>query len=329
MSLFIELQSQMTVIDSIIKEMRGAIKNDQKINSHLILGNAGVGKTTLIKLLMEKIEHDPQLKEVYNLIFVPTSFHGIDSFQEIERLIEQVEVNKLKKHQVLFIDDLDLMIEQSEKNAHSLRELLIRDEPRIALVTTARSLFFDKIGHDKALYGFFSLHTLKGAIDQDVFSLLGGMLGTPQWHKLNETLALTNPFWVVAIADDNPRLLSILTNVFHALNSRNKEIDPEQFLISFFELAEPSFKTEMMELPRYSRYFLEEACMCSHFFKIKDIPSLNITNRSREAIKLVNLGYLKKNDEGEYSFTQRPLKAWLRYMRQVPLGKVLNVDVVV
>lgn len=328
MSLFIELESQMVILKSLVKEMKEAIPKGTKINSHLILGDRGVGKTTIIKLLDEAIRTDPKLDSAYHLIYAPTSFHGIESFQEIERLIANVDVDKIKKHQILVIDDLDLMLSHSDSTAHGLRELLIRDEPKIALVATAHTSFADKLGPDKAFYGFLSQHNLKGVTDKDVITLLDGVLKTPKWHKLNEELGLTNTFWVMAIADNNPRLLTILRNVFQSLDvrvgSKNK-IDPSHFLTLFFEMAGPSFRSELMELPRAGRYFLEEASSRPYYFKIKDIP-VNVANPAREASKLVQLGYLKKNEDGEYAFASRPLKSWLRYMKQIPLGKVLNVD---
>jgi len=329
MSLFIEFESQMTIVKSLIKEMKEAMPREIKINSHLILGDRGVGKTTIIKLFEEAVRADSKLNDAYNLMFVPASFHGIESFQVIERLISNVDVNRIKKHQILVIDDLDLILTHSEGNAHALRELLIRDEPRIALVATAHSSFADNLGPDKALYGFLSQHTLEGATDNDVSTLLKGVLRTPVWHKINEELVLTNTFWVMTIADNNPRLLTILRNVFHSFNVRMNDskakINPSHFLTLFFEMAGPSFRSELMELPRSGRYFLEEASSYPHYFKIRDI-SLNVANPSREASKLVQIGYLKKNEDGEYSFSSRPLKSWLRYMKQIPLGKVLNVD---
>lgn len=329
MSLFLELESQITIVKSLVKEMKEAMVKGTKINSHLILGDRGVGKTTVIKLLEEAIRTNPKLNEAYNLIWVPTSFHGIESFQEIERLITNVDVDRIKRHQILVIDDLDLILSHSESNAHALRELLIRDEPKVALVATAHTSFADNLGPDKAFYGFLSQHTLEGITDKDVVTLLDGILGTPRWHRLNEELGLTNTFWVMAIADNNPRLLTILRNVFDSMNVRmngsKDKIDPSHFLTLFFEMAGPSFRSELMELPRSGRYFLEEASARPHYFKIRDI-SLNVTNPAREASKLVQLGYLKKSEDGEYAFASRPLKAWLRYMKQIPLGKVLNVD---
>jgi len=329
MNHFIELESQMFVVNTLLKEMREFGKKGLTINSHLILGDRGVGKTTILKLLEHTIYNDKELKSAYNLIFVPTFFHGIGNFKEVERLIESIDVKDIKKHHILIIDDLDLFLSDSENDAHSLRELLIRDVPKVALIATAHSSFSDKLGASKALYGFFSQHKLEGATSNDTFTLLGEMLNHPQWTKLNGALIASSTFWVMNIAGESPRLLTVLKNVFYALNNRlsdsSKPIDPAQFLDFYFELAGPSFRNELMELPRYSRYFLEEASFCGHYFKIREV-SLDISNPAREATKLVQMGYLKKNLEGEYAFTNKPMKAWLRFMKQIPLGKVLNVD---
>lgn len=332
MNHLIELESQMTIVKSLVKEMRDSIGKRLKINSHVILGDRGVGKSTLLKLLYKEVIEDEKLNEAYHFIFVPSSFHGVGGSREIERLVSNLNVKDISKHHILVIDDLDLLLADSETDAHSLREMLIRDEPRIALIATAHSSLADKLGASKAFYGFFSQHTLEGVTDEDVFTLLDGVLKTPLWGKLNRELTLTSTFWVATIADNNPRLLTILRNVFLALSNRlngtDGQIDPEQFLDFYFELAGPSFRNELMELPRYSRYFLEEASFCGHYFKIREV-SIDISNPSREATKLVQMGYLKKNLDGEYSFTNRPIKAWLRFMKQIPLGKVLNVDLAI
>lgn len=39
--------------------------------------------------------------------------------------------------------------------------------------------------------------------------------------------------------------------------------------------------------------------------------------------------YMNKILDGEYLLWSRPLKAWLHYIKQVSLGKVLNVDVAI
>jgi hypothetical protein len=222
------------------------------------------------------------------------------------------------------------MIINSNIIEHDLREILMRDEPRVALIATARSLFSESLGHNKALYGFLSQHKIAEASGKDAIELLDGVLRTPKWHKLNDDLGNVNTFWVMSIAGNNPRLLNILKNTFLNMDTKfsgvKNFLKPEDFLDIFFEFSGPAFKNELMELPRYSRYFLEEASSCGQYFKVKDL-NLDIKNPSREATKLVQLGYLLKNLEGEYSFVHRPLKAWLRYMRQVPLGRVLNVDI--
>jgi hypothetical protein len=330
MNQFIELESQMTIVKSLLKEMKEAMEKGLKINNHVIFGDRGVGKSTLLKLLYREVIEDEKLNEAYHFIFVPSSFHGVGGSKEIERLVASISVKDVTKHHILVIDDLDFLLSDSEIDAHSLREMLIRDDPRLTLVATAHSSLADRLGASKALYGFFSQHTLEVATDNDVFALLDGMLKTDSWTKLNRELTLTSTFWIATIAENNLRLLTILINVFYALSNRpnatDKQIDSEQFLTNYFEFAGPSFRNELMGLPRYSRYFLEEASFCGHYFKVREV-SLDISNPSREATRLVQFGYLKKNLDGEYSFTNRPIKAWLRFMKQVPLGKVLNVDI--
>ena len=293
------------------------------MNSHLILGDCGVGKSTLLKLLFEVVEKNSKLKKSYNFIFIPTSFYEGGLGSKVNQLIYDISVDKLKKHQILVVDDLDLALGASEKDAHALREILIRADSKIALIATAQNSFAARLGYDKAFYGFLSQHILTEGTDKDLTTLLQDVLGTPPWYKLNEELTLSNPFWVLNIAGNNPRLLTILGNVFRR---KWKLIIPEDFIITYFELAGPSFKNELMDLPRNSRYFLEEASWCCQFFRIKDL-AIDVKNPSREATKLVKLGYLKKSDNGEYSFKHRPLKAWLRYVKQVPLGRIINVDI--
>ncbi|MBF0301277.1 MAG: ATP-binding protein, partial [Oligoflexia bacterium] len=311
------------VLNPILKELEQSASKNIKMGSHLILGQHGVGKTAILKLLLEAFNKSSRLKSTFNLISVPSFFHGGDIVAKSEQMIYDIGVSDLKKHQLLIIDDIDLALTGSEKESHDLREILIRDEPKVSLIATASNAFPEELGHNKALFGFLSQHKLESASDNDVKNLLQKIIETPKWHKLNEELVQANPFWVTVIAGNNPRLLTLLNSAFHL---HEKFLNTEDFLIAYFEMAAPIFKCELMQLPQQGRYFLEEASTCEQFFKIKNL-NLQIKNPAREATRLVQIGHLAKTSDGEYSFINKPLKAWLRYIKQCPFGRVLNVDI--
>lgn len=318
------LDAQKKILETITAELLQASQKKIKTNNHLIHGMRGMGKTTILRKLSHDIKDDEALSNYYNVTYIPASFSGNEFVSEIRKAISTLDVRQMKKHQILMVDDIDLAFEGSENESHKLREILIQDSPRVSVICTARMNFFASLGYNEAMYGFFSVHNLDLVSSDDMsLAFLEDVVTTPVWNKMNKELALVNTFWVMVLTDNNPRLLRTLSYI---LSSSISSPTPDSLLISYFEMIESHFMVELMRLSPYARYFLEEASYSGQFFKIKEL-NLNIKNPAREATKLVDIGLLKKHESGEYSFVQRPLKAWLRYVKQLPLGKVLNVDI--
>ena len=318
---YLELQSQQKIIKKIVTELKRCAKEGSKVNHTLVIGDRGTGRTTVIRKIFDEIERTPALKKVFNPILIPFSLNG----NKIESLVSQkiigLEISAAKKHHLLFVDDLHLILEDSKDEAHQIRKMLLRNEPKISMIATATRSFQSNLSHDKALYGFLRVLELEKLTDQDMTLLMQDIIENKTWIRLNEDLVLANVFWLQALTGGNLRLLTVLRNL--VFSTKNSSFKTEDFVRTYFELTGPSFQNEIMKLPKNNRYFLEAASLLGQFFQPKEVE-LEMTNVPQEAIRLLNRGYLKRKDKGKYTFSFPPLKAWFRYVKNLPLRVVVS-----
>jgi len=317
-------ESQQIILRKILGEIEDAAMKGTKVNHTIVLGRRGSGKTTTLRFLYDSIQQNDLLKSHFNIILVPFSFNGKRLDIIVEQLLVMSDISSAQKPHLLFVDDIDLMLENSGDADHALRKILLRQIPQVSLIATADKSFREEYSSNKAFYGFLRELELKEPTDNDIHSLMKDISSNIVWNKLNEQLALTNTFWLHDIAGSNVRLLTVLKNI--VFSCQNKNLSPDAFLKSYFELTGPVFLNEVMSLPKNNRYFLESASLLGRVFHLRELD-LQIGNLSQEAIRLVNRGYLLHRDAGGYSFQSSPLKAWFRYVKNLPLGLVLNVDV--
>jgi len=320
----LELESQKPILEKLYSEIRDAAMTQSRVNHTVIVGHRGVGKTTVLRELTYRILGDTALNEHFRVINPPFLFNGSQMDAELERIIANADISSVKKHHLLLIDDLHLLLGDAEGVAHLLRKVLLRTEPTISLIATADLGFREQLLRDSALYGFLRILEMRGLDDSDVRRLLTDVVQGDSWKTLNTQLALTNPFWLDSITGSNARLLIVLKNVLCAAG--NKSMSPDDLLKSYFEFVGPFFLNELMEIPRNNRYFLEAASLLGRSFYLKEIDA-DLVNPSQEASRLQQRGFLDRQEKGTYSFHFPPLKAWLRYAKNLPLGLVLNVDI--
>ena len=323
--------SQDDVSKKILKELNRCAKNKAKFNHTLISGGPGTGKSTILRYLEEAIRNKPKLDSYFKIVVLPTFFNDEKIVDNLEETFGKLGPTALKKNIILIIDDLDLLLMDSKTGASRLRGVLLDEHPKVSLLGTSRPSFKDELGHQNSFYGMFKIEEIKELKSDDVLDLLNPILETPTWHYINRELSLTNSFWLLNIAGLNPRLLTIIKNIVLSMeyglpkNRKKVDLDPGDFIIRYYELAGPIFLNEVMEIPRKARYLLESAALLDNEFTLKSVD-LQAKNPSQEAQKLVSKDIIKKGERGTYSIKRNYLKSWIRYMKNLPLGYVLNSE---
>lgn len=320
-------QSQSWVVEDILNDLEMTRRKDARFNHTLIMGDSGTGKTTILSSLDEVIREDQNLNSYFNIINLPFSFNSSNIDDVFERLFLNIDESLKHKHHLLFIDDLHVLLNDPDGGADKLRAILHQTRPKISLIATAERIFKEQLTHNKAFHNFLHIIDLGAMKDEDVTKFMLPIIKAKSWSFLNQELALSSPFWLAIITENNPRLLTIVKNIIQSyeMEKRKDKIDPAKFIKFYFELSGPIFLNSLSNLPRQNRYFLEWASLLGREFAPRDV-NIKSKNVSQEATKLVDRGYLIKKGKGKYQFRSSSLKAYLRYVKNLPIGRVLNVD---
>tara|TARA_Y100000590_G_scaffold461079_1_gene621842 strand:- start:534 stop:1532 length:999 start_codon:yes stop_codon:yes gene_type:complete len=310
------------IVKKVIEDIKRSSKSKGKTNHTLIVGDRGSGKTTALRLIYKEVKRTEDLNQKFNSVFLPFSTNGQRIKLQVDQFLSTLEMQSLAKRQILFLDDLHLVLDESKDDAHFIRGLL-QSSSNLSLIASSDLTFRNQMTHDKAFYGFFRVLELGFVSDFDeIVSELREIAGKKEWMKLNEELAFANPFWVLTITGGNLWLLSMLKMVVQSL-SQESDFNSRTFIKTYFDITNPFFLFSFSTLPKLSRYFLEEASLLGEQFRSKDID-LNDSNTPQEALKLLNKGYLEKDRKGVYRFRFSPLKAWIRYTKHMPLGLIVS-----
>lgn len=321
----LELESQAEIRTRILGELKAAAKSDARFNPTVITGSCGAGKSTLLRSIYDRLTHDGDLQAKYNPVIVPFLFDGKRLEASLEQLLVASSLSDATKQHIIIIDDLDLILHEAEDQAHVLRGLMLRSQPIVSMIAAASPAFgVDELARpDRALYGFLRVLRIPELTDLDITRLLHHSSAEPVWKSLNDQLSLTTPFWMLTLTDGNPRLLTALANLM--ASEANGKVIPDELVRRYFEFTGPFFLSQIMNVPKNNRYLLEAASLLGRSFGLKELDLADL-NLSQEARRLVSRGLLVVVDKGHYSFRSTALKAWLRYIKNLPLGQVLSVD---
>ena len=204
---------------------------------HLLLGQRGLGKTTLLRRLALAIRDDQGLSSVWQPLSFPEEQYNVaglkdfwlncaDALSEafdqagraseaaaLDRTVDQLSVQaapsealailraeseRIGRRLVLLVDNLDLILDRlGPKEEWALRTAL--SEAKYLTVIGASSRTLEAFySYDRAFYDFFQVHELKGLDDDEAFALLQQMAEQAKSDRVQKLL-VDNPGRVRAL----------------------------------------------------------------------------------------------------------------------------------
>lgn len=206
-SLIAEFTVRQVEFRTIFEELRST--NWKYPGQHfLILGQRGMGKTTLMYRLRYALEDEAELREHVFPVSFSEEHYGIGDLGNLwEYIAEYLDVNyegvfdemydemvthlgepdyegicfkilkkglrKAKKQVVLLIDNFGELIDKFKKEeVHRLREILMT-YPRIRLIAANPGVFEQQLDYGQPFFEFFYEIRLKGLTEEETYALLG------------------------------------------------------------------------------------------------------------------------------------------------------------
>lgn len=255
----------------------------------LLIGNRGMGKTTLGLTLLLHIDESPQLSELWQPVAFFEESYGVNDLGDLwttalhhlsdavddnrwlkiadrlernesdEKLLAAKALSTLKdfcnesgKRLILFIENLDTIFHQFKDNGelHSLRAVLMT-APEIMLIGTANSVFGQIHRHGEPLYEFFRLIHLDGLNSDETRKLLYALAEARRDTVVPRVLS-NDPGRVEILRQfcgGNPRLL-VLT---YRLLSESPVGTAREDLECLIDEQTPYFKARIEEIPPQAR----------------------------------------------------------------------------
>ena len=294
---------------------------------YLIVGQRGMGKTTLLLRLSYEIEEDPILKNWLIPVVYSEEVYGVQHLyslwelsaqyleekrSEYEGLYERMEqlytgnpesyeliafqilIDALREkgHKlILFIDNFGAIFGKlSEKEGHRLREILLTS-PDIRLFGASSSVLESFFRYDQPFYEFFKIERLEGLSQTETLDLLKTLAETYNESRVSEVLE-KHPGRVEAIrrlTGGVIRTIILLYEIFADEVEGNAFSDLEQIL----DRVTPLYKHRMDELPGTQQQILD--AMARNWDAIDTDRILTKTRLSQDMVK-ADLRLLHKND---------------------------------
>ena len=294
---------------------------------YLIVGQRGMGKTTLLLRLSFEIEEDPALKDWLVPVVFSEEVYGVQHlyslwelsaqyleekrpeyyglYEKMEQLYTgnpesydmisfQVLMDALEENGhklILFIDNFGTIFGKlNDKEGHRLREILLTN-PNLRLFGASSSVLESFFRYDQPFYEFFKIERLDGLSQTETLELLTKLAETYKENRVTEVLE-KHPGRVEAIrrlTGGVIRTIILLYEIFADEVEGNAFSDLEQIL----DRVTPLYKHRMDELPGTQQQIID--AMARHWDAINQDQILLKTRLPEDMVK-ADLRLLHKND---------------------------------
>jgi len=195
------------LLEDLRREQPGATPQHQ-----LIIGQRGLGKTTILRRLGFAVEDDPGLSAWMPLVFPEEQYNvaGLADFwlncvdalsdaldrngdraasQALDSRVERVpstgvertaaalnllleEADRLGRRFLLLVDNIDIVLDRLKKDEEWEFRRIIAEERRLHFIGSSSRVLEALYEHGRAFYDFFQVHELKGFDEKETFSML-------------------------------------------------------------------------------------------------------------------------------------------------------------
>ena len=299
----------------------------------LVIGQRGLGKTTLLIRLAFAIEDDPDLSSRWIPLVFPEEQYNVKDLEDfwlncsdalsdaLERMGETAAFAQLDeevKHApigadgalrvllaaservgrglVLLVDNVDIVLDRVSKEEEWTFRRIISNEPRLYFIgasSRAAEAFYE---YGRAFFDFFEVQDLRGLDDKDTFALIDA-LARETGDEQVQTLVRRNPGRVRTLrvlTGGNPRTLALLYRLLAEGPDGDVQRDVEQLLDTYT----PLYKARFEELAAQAQQIVD--AMAIHWDPITageladKLAPLSVSQVSSQLKRLEDFGVVEK-----------------------------------
>lgn len=306
-----ELMNNFVVREALLKRLLAELREERSEEPtppqhHLILGQRGMGKTTLLRALRYEVESDPELSRHWLPLTFPEEQYNIDGFAELflncldalsdqreelgdhatasdlDRAMEPLRrtrdaegalalllesAQRLDRRLILLVDNLDLILERLRPDPdHWALRELLSSEPRLLLIGASAAEMALIDRHDAAFYDFFTLHELR-PLELDESRCLLMRLADCHHRPQVTDLLLNKPERIAALHPLTGGNPRIVSLLFGVLAESAEPDRPIRGdLEALLDRVTPDYRMRMEALPELSQKVME--ALATHWHPI-------------------------------------------------------------
>ena len=331
-----ELKASFAVREQVLEDMLTVIREevpDRPCQHMMIIGQRGMGKTTLGLSLLESVKDDAELASQWQPVAFYEESYGIgdlagfwlaalrhlthavedasweekaDDLEKQERDAERLAAYALAalqdfcaesgKRLILFVENFDGILDQfrDQRDVHALRAALI-ERPEFLFIGSASSVFGRILSHGEPLYEFFRLFVLEGLGGEETVRMLETLAEREGNADVSETIgrARGRVETVRRLTGGNPRLLVLAYRMLGESPFGSAREDLE----SLIDEQTPYFKSRIEELPPQARRVFH--CLAGGWEpmlarEVAEAARLSSSHASAQLKSLAQLGFVRE-----------------------------------